>query len=153
MRLAHSRYMKMGLEERRAYFNKRCPDTLRLEKKLTTGKFRGTKVIYTPELYYLSKLVERGTFTDPTKFLVMPESVGAENRCHDVAVAFHEYENADIFTGYALSANDGLWRQHSWFEYKGELWEGTPIKRDAYFGFRLTDAEAKRFGNPEAVLR
>jgi hypothetical protein len=49
-----------------------------------------------------------------------------------------------ITTGYGLTADDGLWRQHSW------LWDGkrvveTTVERDIYFGVVLDRVAAPGF--------
>jgi hypothetical protein len=51
---------------------------------------------------------------------------------------------ARICTGYTMG-RDGLWRQHSWgLTTQGQIIETTE-RRIAYFGFVLTDEEAKQF--------
>ena len=68
-------------------------------------------------------------------------------RCHENAALFWR-ANQDIVaivTGYALSA-DGLWRQHSWIkDTRNDKIIETTVKRVAYFGFDLTEAEAEAF--------
>jgi len=76
---------------------------------------------------------------------------GAPNQCHRNACNLwlgncttHEVA---VATGYALS-NDGLWRQHSWLlQRKSRSVQviETTMKRIAYFGYVMTEAEAKQF--------
>lgn len=47
-------------------------------------------------------------------------------------------------TGWALTNDDGIWRQHSWVKESGRIIE-TTAERDLYFGFELTPEEAKTF--------
>lgn len=48
-----------------------------------------------------------------------------------------------IATGYALS--EGRWVPHSWMVKDGTVWETTPVRRDAYYGYALSPQEADRF--------
>lgn len=76
---------------------------------------------------------------------------GARSRCHANAARLWAADPAStlVATGYALS-EDGLWREHSWGirvdpgSPEVQVIE-TTTPRVAYFGFVLTDAEAKGF--------
>lgn len=47
-------------------------------------------------------------------------------------------------TGWALTKNDGMWRQHTWGLINGEIIE-TTTKRSKYFGVVLTNNESEKF--------
>lgn len=49
-----------------------------------------------------------------------------------------------IVTGYALTDDDGLWRQHTWALDGDQLVETTEA-RSAYYGVILTEKEAQKF--------
>lgn len=72
---------------------------------------------------------------------------GEPSECHGNTAQLWD-ANKDrivIMTGYALSA-DGLWRQHSWaWDRETKRVIETTVKRELYFGFKLTDVEAQEF--------
>lgn len=72
---------------------------------------------------------------------------GEVSRCHSNSAYFaSKFKKYRLMTGYAYTEEDGLWRQHSWLlDNKDNVVETTPIKRDLYFGFILTEEESKRF--------
>ena len=46
--------------------------------------------------------------------------------------------------GWALRLDDGIWFQHSWiFDNKKEIIIETTMRRKLYYGFILTDVEAR----------
>src|SRR5262249_7341694 len=71
---------------------------------------------------------------------------GRPSMCHhNVALRYlADPRTYQIATGYVLTAEDGLWRQHSW------LWDGkrvveTTVERDVYFGVVLDRVDAAGF--------
>lgn len=53
----------------------------------------------------------------------------------------------ELLTGYALS-DDGYWRQHSsWCLSPARRLIETTVRREHYFGFRLSEDEAFAFAN------
>lgn len=104
----------------------------------------GERMVWLPEPH-LDHLLSRGkAFSEPVVFAKSRRP----SECHRTSVRMYLAEPGvyQIATGYALS-DDGLWRQHSWLwkPSSGKLYEPTPIKRDRYYGFLLTDEEAARF--------
>ncbi len=77
---------------------------------------------------------------------------GTQSQCHANSAALWEvnrnHARIKIATGYALSKNDGMWRQHSWCVLKQNekvhVVE-TTTRREGYFGYVLTDQEADEF--------
>lgn len=78
---------------------------------------------------------------------------GQPSQCHRNSCELWEnnYKELDvaICTGYALSL-DGMWRQHSWLVWRKEGEDKETIiettqKRVAYYGFEMTEEEAKEF--------
>jgi len=77
---------------------------------------------------------------------------GAPSQCHrntcDLWEANHADREVAIATGYALTDDDGMWRQHTWLLHRRvrsvQVVE-TTTKRIAYFGFVMTDEEARKF--------
>ena len=92
----------------------------------------------------LEAILTRGAESDTAGALMRP---AAHSRCHANAVRLWK-RNPDnvIVTGYALSADDGLWRQHSWCQRERQVME-TTSSRHAYFGFALNDDEAAAFAS------
>lgn len=75
--------------------------------------------------------------------------IGAPSQCHRNTCELWELnkDKMKICTGYALS-DDGMWRQHSWGIVKTprsiKIIETTK-ERVAYYGFIMTDEQAKEF--------
>jgi len=77
---------------------------------------------------------------------------GRQSQCHENACNYwernHEKREIAIATGYALSENGGMWRQHSWLVLRNarstRIIETTE-RRIAYFGFVMTENEALEF--------
>jgi hypothetical protein len=99
----------------------------------------------------LPALIDHGSSMNSVD--VVCKSKGMEpNRCHqNISRLWLEKRKRDplagIATGYCLTADDGLWRQHSWGVRKGKdakLVE-TLGKRDMYFGILLTGIDADMF--------
>lgn len=99
----------------------------------------------------MQAILERGRFY-PGRSKMM---VGLHNQCHGNVCNLWQANkrgfNVSIATGYALSP-DGLWRQHSWLVHRYQTKTQsrlriieTTVKRCAYFGFEMTDAEAEDF--------
>jgi len=72
---------------------------------------------------------------------------GIASECHGLSLTLWQSASgeAKVWNGFALSS-DGLWRAHSWVFCKGFI-EVTPVSRDAYFGFELTESESENFYN------
>lgn len=68
------------------------------------------------------------------------------NSCHVVSAwLWYKDRSNKLVTGYGLSKDDGLWRQHSFIVRDGTIIEPTPVKRNVYYGVALNAAESKRF--------
>lgn len=96
------------------------------------------------------KILDRGYFMYGQR---AREMIGRAGQCHRNSAELWELNHKEfsvwICTGYALSKN-GMWYQHSWLVLKNdrklmEVIETTPVRRVAYYGFALTDAEAWEF--------
>jgi len=91
----------------------------------------------------LTAILERGmVWDDDVNFIEC-----AVSRCHGnisemFLGAWDDNVEFTIVTGYAL--NGGLWRQHTWGFYDGEIIE-TTVERERYYGAALTDDEAQVF--------
>ena len=77
------------------------------------------------------------------------QAAGIPNNCHRNAATlwFNDPEKYTLCTGYALS-NDGIWRCHSWLIDKASRRPHiieTTEKRVAYYGFQMSEQEAKAF--------
>lgn len=99
----------------------------------------------------MTAILERGYYRKGTSKMM----VGRACQCHANVCELWERNHKDhdirICTGYALS-QDGMWRQHSWLVhyYKTATQNRvrvveTTTKRVAYYGFEMTDEEAKEF--------
>jgi hypothetical protein len=105
-------------------------------------------VFFWPEPH-VTELHERGReFPGPGSLHV----VMAMNNCHaNAALLWMGSGGAvEIVSGYALS-EDGLWRQHSWGLDRGRVVE-TTAPRNRYFGFVLTEVEARAFSRENTGL-
>jgi len=103
----------------------------------------GTGVEPVPDDPHIELLLRRGRVMGgkPCKMVR-----GRPSQCHYNAAAryvadFHKYH---IVTGYGLSADDGLWRSHSWLWDEKRIVE-TTAERDIYFGVVLDNFEAAAF--------
>lgn len=91
-------------------------------------------------------IMQRGQFFYGSSY----KRSGKVGRCHQNSCYLFcaNPDRCTIATGYALS-EDGIWRQHSWvvqpLATKLRVWETTPIKRVAYFGFVMTKKESEEF--------
>ena len=115
----------------------------------------GWETVFAHDEPDMKAILERGRYF-PGKSLSIS---GRPSQCHDNVRSFYanptkKTVGAKICTGYALS-EDGFWRQHSWL-YQPYTTSGgketfriieTTVKRLAYFGFIMTDAEAQKFIN------
>jgi len=114
-----------------------------LKKKLLS--VGGAGMIPMPEPH-TKELLSRGRAFSTRNLLQLEDM--ETNRCHgNSAILWADKGNQSciICTGWAL--NDGIWRQHSWiFDRQGKfIVETTPCRRQKYFGFELTPAEACLF--------
>lgn len=99
----------------------------------------------------IQRILSRGYLRNGTS-LMMP---GEPSHCHSNVCNLWAQNRADndvrICTGYALS-EDGLWRCHSWLlhtydtatQHRERVVETTE-KRLAYFGYEMSEAEARQF--------
>lgn len=122
------------------------PQYIRLESTLLA--IGGKRMVWVPEPH-LDELLSRGKVF-PKLVRYADRYGGQANACHQTAARMYARlpEYYQIATGYALS-KDGLWRQHSWVccrpPSRGKPYEPTPIKRECYYGFLLSDKEAAEF--------
>ncbi len=102
----------------------------------------------------LAGLLARGETFQGRQACLMPD--GQPNGCHrNSAVLWSVNQRMmQIATGYGLTEDDGLWRQHTWIVVgqapKLVVLE-TTVLRDTYFGFRLTREEALDFAAAEGI--
>lgn len=70
------------------------------------------------------------------------------SKCHYNTAVLYNTEDSDLVnkigTGWALTKDDGLWRQHSWGMNSDIIIE-TTVKRDIYYGIILDGNEAENF--------
>lgn len=75
--------------------------------------------------------------------------LGEPCECHSNSWKLYNKGKPDVMlvTGYALTKDDEMWRQHSWAWIKSKkVVVETTVARDIYYGFALTDEEADYFG-------
>ena len=107
--------------------------------------FGGDEVCMTAFDEDAAKTLSRGRFFYGSSYM----RKGQPSQCHsNSAGLWHANRgHCSIATGYALS-EDGLWRCHSWVVQPRtrtmRVWE-TTVKRVAYFGFIMNDAECQEF--------
>lgn len=110
----------------------------------------GGTIIFTYEEDY-AKLMKRGEAFTGECVRTPPKRFVNPNQCHRNSAAYYEFKQKyptskhSIVTGWALTGSE--WVQHTWV-YDRRLkvvWETTPVKRDAYFGYILTADEADVF--------
>ncbi len=109
--------------------------------------FGGTKVneIFEEDL---DKLLTNGKLFKPSKILVVKMKI---SRCHENSACFwnnytneHGSEDMKIVTGWVLDSD--TWYQHTWlYQPKENRIIETTHKRKLYFGYILSDDEAKKF--------
>lgn len=140
-----ARERSSGLEpERRAWLQERFeayaraqPDLRRLHERLLALGGEALVPLHEPDL---DAILARGEPFGPTQVILE----GRPSQCHE-NVARLPAEDYRIVTGWALSADDGLWRQHSWaLDAAGRVVETTE-PRAAYFGYVLSPGEAATF--------
>jgi hypothetical protein len=140
MNIESFEFYKLPFEERRKVLIAVDPQWEKLENKLLS--LGGDKVVFRPEPD-LDKIVSRGvSFKGKSKLCKLENS-----RCHEnSAFLWSELKNEGfrIVTGWALTKNDGMWRQHTWGLMGNETIE-TTVKRAKYFGVILTEEEATKF--------
>jgi hypothetical protein len=79
---------------------------------------------------------------------------GRQSECHGNSARLwqkypHKYR---LVTGYGLSADDGMWRRHSWLLDKSERVIETTEARCLYYGVILLDDSAKHFAQSYAPI-
>jgi hypothetical protein len=103
--------------------------------------YGGTAVIsrYDPDV---PAILERGRLFRSWRIRMRP---GRPSGCHaNIAWLYKEDPTIQVCTGYALTVDDGLWRQHSW-GFDGRHVLETTVRRSLYFGMVLTPEEAEVF--------
>lgn len=95
------------------------------------------------------KLLSRGIVVEPELYYIRRDMKGLPGECHlnssRLWAANKDEHDLSIYTGYAYK--NRKWYPHSWVMHNEteELFETTPNKFSCYFGFPLTDEEAKAF--------
>ena len=105
-----------------------------LERKLL--KIDGIKVVPMPD-NSINTIVSKGKLFNNKSIL----KLGEPCNCHgNVGWQYlnKRLEGFKICTGYALTKDDGFWRQHSWGLLNNQIIE-TTIKREKYFGIVIED--------------
>jgi len=139
----------MATKDQLAFLRKKASGIIRkstfhakLRRKLLS--MGGEEVVLLPQRKAsVEKILKRG-------FIQAGKSVnlrrGERSQCHaNAATLWKENpEEVQIVTGYALTKDDGLWRQHTWALEKGRIIE-TTVKRSIYFGCALSRAESEEF--------
>lgn len=93
------------------------------------------------------KLLKEGMLIVPQKIKLVR---GELSRCHtNASRLWFTDDSCAIQTGFALSGDDGLWRQHSWILKDSHLIE-TTVKMVAYFGYKWNEEESLRFAMSNA---
>lgn len=108
--------------------------------------FGGESVVVPPIEEDEAKIFGRGQFFSPRGLRRMR---GEPSQCHSNTCSLWNANRKKLIlcTGYALS-DDGVWRQHSWCAMPSSracAIVETTTKRVAYYGFAMTDEEAKLF--------
>jgi hypothetical protein len=121
-------YLPLSLDERQAKVFEMCPRAEELRAKLL--KIGGERVIWHLREDHVGALVDTGRAFKAT----VKQATGQGRECHKNAAWLFLHGKGEAFTGYALSKDDGYWRQHSWG------WDGTHVletttARIAYYGF------------------
>jgi hypothetical protein len=88
----------------------------------------------------LALLLARGEPFGPTEVFLQ----GAPGRCHENVCRLPPAQYR-IATGWALTLEDGLWRQHSWALDAGRRVVETTFPRIKHYGVTLTPTEAATF--------
>ncbi len=140
-------------DERRAFLRERMkalaaqhPMVRELERKLLA--VGGEAVVFPPSLppssvFPFERIVRDGQVWR-LRWARIP---GRPSGCHENSAAewWRSRGRAQIVTGWALTSDDGLWRQHSWCMRDGRILETTSASWSAYFGAVLTGREAFMF--------
>jgi hypothetical protein len=95
---------------------------------------------------HVEALLEHGKAMRYERFRFMREV--QPNRCHqNTARAWLRWRRRGfrIVTGWVLSADDGLWRQHTWGEQRGVCVESNGGPNPIRYGVRLDLGESLRF--------
>lgn len=116
----------------------------KLVKKLLSIGGKRVVEVYEEDL---DKLLERGKIISGKPRLIKKGM--RPSRCHQNSIYYHnrytkQKPELRIVTGWALTEDDGFWRQHTWLVNKNEIIETTVI-RQVYFGFVLEGRELDDF--------
>ena len=130
--------------------SRRAPSAAQQTKRealaLALTAFGGQRACIAPFEEDLDKIMRRGRLLCGKSPKIMR---GLPSRCHaNVSRLYETRPGAFLLsTGYALST-DGMWRQHSWgfcLERRTAQLVETTVSRIAYFGYVMSDAEARNF--------
>lgn len=97
------------------------------------------------------KLILRHGSVFPTEGLTL--QTGQENECHSNSSVLwlNNKWNLHICTGYGLTGDDQMWRQHTWLNTKqGQKIIETTLKREMYYGVVLKGLKAFLFAKMNA---
>ena len=135
-------------DERRAFLRARMealaaerPLVREFERKLLA--LGGEAVVFPPSLAFFfpfERIVRDGQAWRLRRMRIP----GPPSLCHENSAAewWRSRGRTQLVTGWALSPEDGLWRQHSWCMGDGCILETTPSPRRTYFGVVLAGPEA-----------
>lgn len=97
---------------------------------------------------YLIELLEDGYVQEGR----VRKTYGRPSQCHDnVASQWLKKRFSAIGTGFGLSGDDGLWREHSWGLCRNGTIVETTEPRTSYFGVKLIGEAALEFTEGAAV--
>lgn len=133
----------------------RCASQCALKQKLKEILSSVGYALIMPHLENdIHPLIERGFFIDPDDVI---SKKGEPSRCHANAAALWSAnrKHLSIMTGYGLSRQGGIWRQHTWCllthdpqtdeELEEKVIVETTEPRILYYGFILSYEEAEKF--------
>ena len=130
-----------GFTARTKYISEQANSLAKLKSKLLS--MGGHAVILPKYEEDVNKIIFRGVLLRKYKMMK-----GEECQCHRNSVLLWEANKnkVDLCTGYALSFNGGIWRQHSWcVERSTNMVVETTVGRIGYFGFKLNEKESDKF--------
>ena|SRR6266498_291452 len=110
----------------------------------TLLSYGGCRVVFRFEQTDYAALLEVGTLLAPTYIELRR---GQQSECHrNTARRWRRAKRTtSIVTGFALTAEDGRWRSHTWLIHSdGHIIETTE-ERDRYYGIVLTKPQAEQF--------
>ena len=115
----------------------------------------GTSVLFPPDDPAYMRRLLRGERWTPGVNAALRRQPGAPSQCHRNTARWWEANapthgvRVAMVTGYALTPDDGLWREHTWGLWlrprAGTTIVETTVARSVYFGLVLTPADAELF--------